>query len=233
MPRIAEDFHILTWYLKHAAGRPPNMAFLEIYIPYLAVKRIRDFKKFSANGQSIWLLISFMEPWKTYFVCIGLLALLFMLFGTLTIVVFIRVYLYVIKVEGQSMSPTLNNMDRILVLRHWPHCWLKKGQIVIGRFWDIPPDSIISSDIQIKRIIGLPGDIVTANTYQINNYTISTGANYDDRVWHVPENHLFLRGDNRLESLDSLVWGPVPFDTYIGIMIAKLPRSGHISKNTP
>jgi hypothetical protein len=41
--------------------------------------------------------------------------------------------------------------------------------------------------------------------------------------WYIPPGHVFACGDNRQESTDSRIWGPIPTDQIIGIVFAKLP----------
>lgn len=39
---------------------------------------------------------------------------------------------------------------------------------------------------------------------------------HSDRVWEIPAGHYFMMGDNRDNSSDSRVWGPVPQDRIVG-----------------
>lgn len=112
------------------------------------------------------------------------------------------------EVNGSSMNPGLQNGDRLLVsgLFYKP----QYGDIIaIGRT-DAKNNSLI------KRIIGLPGDVVdinfdshiiTVNGYVIpEKYKVSTAlSEKGDMIYPltVPEGCVFVLGDNRDDSLDS------------------------------
>ena len=80
----------------------------------------------------------------------------------------------------------------------------------------------------IKRVVGLPGDRLTVidnHVYIdgkrqsepfINPGTPCTGLCTLRKPITVPPNHYFMMGDNRGESSDSRVWGPVPRKSIIG-----------------
>lgn len=86
----------------------------------------------------------------------------------------------------------------------------------------------------IKRVIGLPGDhivIKDGNVYRndellVEDYIRQTGAtveeneNYSDV--YVPEDTLYLMGDNREESLDSRAFGCIPFDRVNGYVVCRI-----------
>ena len=76
---------------------------------------------------------------------------------------------------------------------------------------------------RIKRVIGIPGDkieVKDGNLYlndQIQNKFITDkNINYSIGPIVVPENSLWVMGDNRNNSLDSHVWGPLPSEKIIG-----------------
>jgi signal peptidase I len=79
----------------------------------------------------------------------------------------------------------------------------------------------------IKRVVGVEGDqlAVKAGRVYIDGERqqepfIRPSANCDicnqPRAITVPENHVFMMGDNRGHSADSRVWGPVALDSLIG-----------------
>lgn len=78
--------------------------------------------------------------------------------------------------------------------------------------------------VLIKRVIGLPGETVQArggdlfvNGRQLIEPYLPDGmATADFGPVLVPEGHLFVMGDNRGDSSDSRVFGPVPVDDVIG-----------------
>jgi len=144
------------------------------------------------------------------------------------------------KIPSGSMEPTLLVGDHILVNK-----FLYGVKIPFIRNTIIPiskpqRDDVIvfiyphdTSKDYIKRVIGLPGDRIEIFDQKIN----INGTLYDDkhgvysevrngaspnivkkryRPVIVPENHLFVMGDNRDHSSDSRVWGFVPLKSVKG-----------------
>ena len=152
------------------------------------------------------------------FMC-GIFFLLFMF----TIIGIIRVAFVVITIQGRSMLPTLSERDRVLVWRFWPARYLRRGQIII-----LQPESqrVEGHPPFIKRITGLPDDIIIAFPSDLSERVISSlNAQRPvklQRIWHIPPGHLFVEGDNQAESVDSRSWGPVSFDQVGGIVVRKL-----------
>jgi signal peptidase I len=124
-----------------------------------------------------------------------------------------------IRVESISMQPTLYAGNFIVVnklayLLGTPG----RGDIIIFRY---PPDPEHEPPY-IKRVIGLPGDEVRiengkvyVNEIPLSEPYISAPPRYEDR-WTVPEDALFVLGDNRNASSDSHSWGMVPMENVIG-----------------
>ena len=85
----------------------------------------------------------------------------------------------------------------------------------------------------IKRVVGLPGDRVAVKdgVLFVNGERQREGYvdyNLTDSTFlgpmHVPEGHVYLMGDNRMNSLDSRSYGPVPE----GDLLGKVPcECGH------
>jgi signal peptidase I len=120
-----------------------------------------------------------------------------------------------VRVENISMEPTLMPGEFILVNK------------VAYRLGDIHRGDIIvfhhtSEEDYIKRVVGIPGDTVIVRNSQVyvNNQMLdepylSAPPVYTGK-WEVPENSLFVLGDNRNQSSDSHSWGYVPQETIVG-----------------
>jgi signal peptidase I len=77
----------------------------------------------------------------------------------------------------------------------------------------------------VKRIIGLPGQVVSERkgVIHINGdrliepYVARSRRGREDGSWpRVAPDHYFVLGDNRTQSCDSRTWGTVPRDSMIG-----------------
>jgi signal peptidase I len=138
---------------------------------------------------------------------------------------------YVVRqfaVEGRSMDATLADGDRVLVNRlsyrlHDP----RRGDVVVlhrvqGEFTE--------RDL-IKRIVGLPGEAVEIRDCSVyidgrlliepylDPVTVPNGCTDGGQQAYpfvVPEDHVFVMGDNRDESGDSRAFGAVPYDDLVG-----------------
>jgi signal peptidase I len=122
-----------------------------------------------------------------------------------------------IRVDGFSMEPTLRNGEFVIVNK----LAYRLGQPTLGDVivFHYPRDP---EQEYIKRVIGLSGDEVRiaggqlfVNEQLIPEPYISSPARYDSE-WTIPENSLFVLGDNRNNSSDSHNWGPVPMENVIG-----------------
>ena len=122
-----------------------------------------------------------------------------------------------VQVRGLSMSPTLQNGEYMLVdtLSYRLHA-PNRGDIIIFH----PP---VDNEDYVKRVIGLPGDIVAvkAGTVYIDGKTLNEPYvrmphTYTWGPERVPSGRIFVLGDNRDESYDSHLWTnsqgrPIPF----------------------
>ena len=122
-----------------------------------------------------------------------------------------------IRVDGFSMEPTLKSGEFVIVNK----LAYKLGNPILGDVivFHYPRDP---DQEYIKRVIGVPGDRiqisngqVTINDVPIEEPYIAAAPNYQSE-WTVPEESLFVLGDNRNNSSDSHNWGPVPMENVIG-----------------
>src|ERR671933_169910 len=121
-----------------------------------------------------------------------------------------------VKVEGTSMLPRLHDGERIFVnkLIYYGLPEISRGDIVVFWFPDDPSKSYI------KRVIGLPGELIEIRAGRIFvngrelqepylDPTLNVAA--DDRPpTYVKPHYYFVMGDNRDNSSDSRSWGLVP-----------------------
>lgn len=122
-----------------------------------------------------------------------------------------------VRVENVSMKPTLQPGEFLLVNR----VAYKLGDPSIGDIIVFHAPGVSEMDY-IKRIIGLPDDLVRINdgTVSVNGQPlyepyIADPPNYSGE-WIVPEGEYFVLGDNRNNSSDSHLWGFVPQEDIVG-----------------
>ncbi len=121
-----------------------------------------------------------------------------------------------VKVEGTSMMPGLVDQERIFVnkfLYSWGIGQIERGDLVV--FW-FPGDPTKS---YIKRIIGVPGDVVSVErgTVVVNGVPLREDyvpSEYRDFISRPPQrvaaDQYYVLGDHRNSSNDSRTWGTVP-----------------------
>jgi signal peptidase I len=165
------------------------------------------------------------DTWK------GLLKDLFTL-ALLIVIVVIPIRAFVVSpfvVDGESMHPTFENLDYLIVDEliyrfHAP----QRGDVIVFRYPNNP------SVFYIKRVIGLPGETVSINHGVVTvtttggdkvtlsePYDVSEDATYTKNVSLLPGEY-FVMGDNRPNSSDSRVWGPLPQRNIIGRVDVRL-----------
>lgn len=122
------------------------------------------------------------------------------------------------QVYGQSMEPSLHDGQYLLASKvvYWLHP-PERGDVVV-----LDPPKSNDNIPYIKRIIGLPGDVVEAhdqrvwvNGVALNEPYINAPPNYVGN-WVVADEEYFVLGDNRNNSSDSHSWGILPRDHVLG-----------------
>jgi len=127
----------------------------------------------------------------------------------------------IVEVQGASMEPTLNQSERLFVFKSF---YKPKNKDII----------IIKSEqlgkYIVKRVIAVGGQTIDINkeTGEVyvddklqNEPYINEGANYfvgnaDEYPLTVPQNHVFVMGDNRGNSMDSRALGVFNYDDVMG-----------------
>ena len=123
------------------------------------------------------------------------------------------------QIPSGSMLPTIQLQDRILTNRliYRLHS-VQRGDVIVFT----PPMGVDQGTPYVKRVIGLPGDVVDirgGKTYVNGEEFVVPSAvtpTYTRPAETVPDGMLFVLGDNRNESSDSHIWGYVPVENVIG-----------------
>lgn len=109
-------------------------------------------------------------------------------------------------IPSESMAPTINKDDRLIISRIYTPDSIKRGDILVFESKEL-------QETLIKRVIGLPGDsitisegIVTINGEILEEeYVKNNSFEYQGEFTVPSEKYLFL-GDNRSNSNDSRFW---------------------------
>ena len=144
-------------------------------------------------------------------------------------------------VPSPSMVPTLQVGDRILVIKTSVITGpVKRGSIIVFHHPTVFPcsggDAV--QDL-VKRVIGLPGETI----YSQGNKIFVDGKALNEPTWFrsgypevgaspinrqvIPANYYFVMGDNRTDSCDSRVFGPIAASSVVGQVEVIVWRNGH------
>jgi len=117
-------------------------------------------------------------------------------------------------IPSGSMIPTLEVGDRVLVNKFiYRFTDPERGDIIVFESVDRTNEDLI------KRVVGLPGDeiAVRSGKLYVNGEPQKepyTNKKLPDRSFFakttIPKDHVFVMGDNRGNSADSRVFGPLP-----------------------
>lgn len=144
--------------------------------------------------------------------------------GSLYIVVYIYLFMPT-SVIGSSMEPNLHNRDRLIVDKvSYRFKQPERGDIVVIK-------SPKNPDIDyIKRLVGLSGDTILIKEGKVfingvllpEDFVTSATNVWDqgyireNQPFIVPNDYVFVMGDNRERSSDSREFGPIPISSIVG-----------------
>jgi len=144
----------------------------------------------------------------------------------LAVALFIRYFIaQPFLVSGASMEPTFHNgnfliVDEVTYRFHAP----QRGDVIVFKY----PGN--EKEYFIKRVIGLPGETLTASSNAVTITTKNGGETLTEPYTNVDahpaapktvtlgDHQYFVMGDNRGNSFDSRSWGPLDEKEITGIV---------------
>nr|WP_290668496.1 signal peptidase I [Ardenticatena sp.] len=137
---------------------------------------------------------------------------------TLLIFALVRIPTQTFRIEGSSMLPNFQNGQFLIVNK--AVYWFRepqRGEVIVFRFSDNPRKDYI------KRVIGLPGETVEVRQGQVyidgqplNEPWNPNPGTYTKNAITLGPDEYYVLGDNRNNSSDSHLWGPVHRSRIIG-----------------
>jgi signal peptidase I len=121
------------------------------------------------------------------------------------------------SIPSSSMSPTLGPGDRVLTVSPRFAGTPKRGEVWVFRYSEPGAKSFI------KRVVAVPGDTVAitdgkllVNDSPVNEPYLSEALKYESQATKLGTGQFFVLGDNRNNSNDSHVFGPVGGESFLG-----------------
>ncbi|MGZ4691981.1 MAG: signal peptidase I, partial [Acidimicrobiia bacterium] len=161
--------------------------------------------------------------------------------AALAIAVLIKLFLFqAFYIPSDSMVPTLKTDDRVIVNKLSYHLHsVHRGDIVVFTTPKGPDGKPIDPTIKdlVKRVIGLPGDVISAKDDHIlidgkalHEPYLPQGSVSDCTsfvaqcfpVGKIPPNEYFVMGDNRSNSRDSRYFGPIRRSEIVGRVFVRV-----------
>ena len=136
--------------------------------------------------------------------------------GALVLALAPLAFIHPVRIQGESMAPTLLDGELHVALRAWCAPSPKVGQVWVVR----TPEGTA-----VKRVLASPGHrlALTAGRLSLDDQFLNEPyvvfpENGQAGPWLASGGYLLL-GDNRPKSRDSRVWGPLPKETFESLII--------------
>jgi len=170
---------------------------------------------------------------------------LFVIGGALLVALLVRTFfIQAFWIPSDSMEPTLHKGDRVLVnkLSYKLHD-VHRGDVIVFKRPDSARSSNPDDDIEdlIKRVVAVPGDelktvdgLVYINDEPLPEPYLPEGtltfepSGEDMEPRTIPEDELFMMGDNRGNSQDSRFFGTIDQDLIVGRAFVRIYPLGDI-----
>ena len=122
---------------------------------------------------------------------------------------------------GVSMEPTFGHGDPVTA-REIDGDEVGRGEVVILEV----PDAAGGSDLTVKRVVAVAGDEIASvdDELRVNGeavaepYLAPGTPTTDLAQQRIPAGHVFVMGDNRHNSHDSRLFGPVPTGSIVAVV---------------
>jgi signal peptidase I len=182
--------------------------------------------------------------------------------AVLLAVVFKTFLVQAFYIPSGSMEPTLDISDRVLVEKlSYRFGHVQRGDVIVFVHNDATPDAPQPNFVArffidlgqavgitppsdrdfIKRVVGVPGDRISCsggrllrNGQSLDEPYLAQGTTTDCTPATVPPGKLFVMGDNRNNSQDSRVFGPIERSTVVGrafVRIWPFGRAGWLRRD--
>jgi len=155
-------------------------------------------------------------------------------FTILALIIVLPIRAYIAQpfiVNGPSMDPTFNTGQYIIVDQvTYKFNQPKRGDVIIFKY------PLNPKTFYIKRIIGLPGETLISSGGKVSiinsenpqgiilddTFVASVHRTSDDFKITLGSTEYFVMGDNRKESADSRIWGPLDKKLIVGRAFVRL-----------